>query len=97
MVKAALGSRYHDKEITKEQYKAVNREVSRKLYDMIGDASALTGQEEKKRWQGVADEEVSKSIAQLGPSNTLPVRERIHAGEVSGSRSGSRSRSSGSR
>lgn len=65
MVKLSLGSRYRDKEITKDQYTSINRDVSRKLYDLVADASALADQAERERWQGIADEEVKKAIAAL--------------------------------
>ena len=65
MVKLALGSRYRDKEITKDQYTDINRDVSRKLYESVGDASALADQAERGRWQGVAHEEVRKAVAAL--------------------------------
>ena len=65
MVKLALGSRYRDKEITKDQYTDINRDVSRKLYDLVADVSALADQAERERWQGVAEDEVKKAIAAL--------------------------------
>ena len=65
MVKLSLGSRYRDKEITKDQYTDINRDVSRKLYEMVGDASALADQAEREKWQGVAENAVKKAIAAL--------------------------------
>lgn len=65
MVKLALGSRYRDKEITKDQYTDINRDVSRKLYELVGDASHLADHDERDKWQKVADEEVQKAIAAL--------------------------------
>ena len=65
MVKLALGSRYRDKEITKEQYTDINRDVSRKLYELVGDASALADHAEREKWQEVADDEVKKAITAL--------------------------------
>lgn len=69
MVKLSLGPRYRDKEITKDQYTDINRDVSRKLYDLVGDASALTNSEERERWQNVASEEVQKAVDALSTSN----------------------------
>lgn len=66
MVKLALGTRYRDKEISKEQYTDINKKVSRKLYELVGDASALSGKEEREKWQGVADEEVRRAVVGLG-------------------------------
>ena len=65
MVKLALGTRYRDKEITKDQYTDINRDVSRRLYDLVGSATALADQAEREKWQGVADDEVNKAIASL--------------------------------
>lgn len=65
MVKTALGPRYRNGEVTKDQYTDINRDVSRKLYDMVGDASALADQTERVRWQAAADDEVKKAITAL--------------------------------
>ncbi len=65
MVKLALGSRYRDKEITKDQYTDINRDVSRRLYELVGSAAALTDQAEREKWQGVADEEVRQAVIAL--------------------------------
>ncbi|KAK5128022.1 hypothetical protein LTR85_005139 [Meristemomyces frigidus] len=65
MVKLALGPRYREKEINKDQYTDINRDVSRKMYDQVRDASALTDHTERERWQGVAEDEVRKAIAML--------------------------------
>ena len=67
MVKLALGTRYRDKEISKDQYTDINRDVSRKLYDLVKDASALTAHAEREKWQSVANEEVQKAITALSP------------------------------
>jgi len=65
MVKLALGPRYREKEINKDQYTDVNRDVSRKMYEMVGNASALTDQAGRERWQIVAEQEVKKAIETL--------------------------------
>lgn len=62
MVKAALAPRYRDQEVTKDQYTDINREVSRMLYDKIGDARGLEEQEERDKWQKVANEEVERAV-----------------------------------
>ncbi|RMX98666.1 hypothetical protein D0867_12361, partial [Hortaea werneckii] len=51
MVKLALRPRYQEKEISKDQYTEINRDVSRKMYDMVGNATALADQAERERWQ----------------------------------------------
>ena len=65
MVKLALGSRYRNNEVTKDQYTDINRDVSRKMYELVGDASSLADQDGRQKWQGVAEEEVRKAIALL--------------------------------
>lgn len=70
MVKHALGPRYQNKEITKDEYTDINKDVSRKLYSMVVDASALADQTEREKWQRVADEEVSKAILALSTAKT---------------------------
>lgn len=62
MVKAALKPHYRRKSISKDEYTDINRDVSRKLYDMVGDASALSDQRERERFQEAADDEVEKAI-----------------------------------
>lgn len=65
MVKLALSAWYRDKQVDKDQYTDINRDVSRKLYKELGDASALAGQETRDRLQEFADEEVSRAVAAL--------------------------------
>ena len=69
MVKLSLGPRYRDKEISKDQYTDINREVSRKLYELVGDASALTNSEEREKWQSVANEEVERAVEALSANH----------------------------
>jgi len=65
MVKLALRPRYLDKTINKDQYTDINRDISRKMYDLVGDASALADQAARERWQETAAEEVQKAVASL--------------------------------
>jgi hypothetical protein len=65
MVKSALNPRYRDKEISKDQYTDINRDISRKMYDMVGDVSALADQNEREKWQAVAEAEVKKAVDAL--------------------------------
>jgi hypothetical protein len=74
MVKMALRPRYLDKTINKDQYTDINRDVSRKMYDLVGDVSQLADQGARERWQGMAAEEVQKAVTSLlaeAPSRTL--------------------------
>lgn len=63
MVKVSLKPRYADKEIDKDQYTDINKSVSRKLYELVRDATALANQAERERLQGVANDEVAKAVA----------------------------------
>lgn len=62
MVKAALGSRYRDQEVTKDQYTEINRDVSRMLYERVGDAEGLADQKEREKWQELAMDEVERAV-----------------------------------
>lgn len=65
MVKNALGSRYREKEITKDQYTDINRDVSRLLYEQIDDASDLADYDSRNRLQKLATDEVQKMVEAL--------------------------------
>ncbi|KAI5270502.1 hypothetical protein E4T47_06150 [Aureobasidium subglaciale] len=62
MVKAVLGPRYRGGEINKDQYTDINRDVSRMLYDKVGDAEGLADQDGRDRWQEVASAEVERAV-----------------------------------
>lgn len=65
MVKLALRPRYNEQEISKEEYTKINRDISRRLYDLVGNAEALAAKEEREKWQSVAGDEVRKAIERL--------------------------------
>ena len=62
MVKAVLGPRYRGGEINKDQYPDINRDVSRMLYEMVGDAEGLANQDGREEWQEVASAEVERAV-----------------------------------
>jgi hypothetical protein len=64
MVTAVLKPIYLKKEITKEQYTDINRDVSRLLYEKVGEAGAdaLADQETREKWQQMATTEVQNAI-----------------------------------
>ncbi|KAF7196290.1 PHD and RING finger domain-containing protein, partial [Pseudocercospora fuligena] len=72
MVKLALGSKYRDNEITKDQYTDINRDVSRKLYELIPSATALADQAEREKLQTVANDEVQKAVIALSAASPAP-------------------------
>ena len=67
MVKAVLAPRYRAQEITKEQYTDINRDVSRMLYERVGDAEGLADQKGREKWQEVAATEVERAISAIQP------------------------------
>ena len=64
LVSAALRPHYHEQKISKDEYTIINRDVSRMLYDKIGDFEALD-LEGKAKWEKVAGEEVNKAVTAL--------------------------------
>lgn len=65
MVKSSLKPHYLAKSINKDEYTDINRDVSRKIYEMVGDASALSNQRERERFQDAADEAVANAVSTL--------------------------------
>ena len=71
MVTAVLKPLYLKKEITKEEYTDINRDVSHLLYEKVGDAgaAALADQETREKWQYMASDEVDGAIKTLRTAN----------------------------
>ncbi|KAJ9639336.1 hypothetical protein H2199_006369 [Coniosporium tulheliwenetii] len=65
MVKAALKPRYQKQEVDKNQYTEINMNVSRLMYDKIGDANGLVDQKSRDEWQKVAADEVENAVRLL--------------------------------
>jgi len=67
MVTAVLKPMYLKKEVTKEQYTDINRDVSRLLYEKVGEAGAdaLADHETREKWQVMASTEVESAIQNL--------------------------------
>jgi hypothetical protein len=64
LVSAALKPLYNDNTISKDEYTNINRDVSRMLYDKIGDFDTLLG-EDKAHWEKIAGDEVKKAVSSL--------------------------------
>ncbi|KAF2025378.1 hypothetical protein EK21DRAFT_103982 [Setomelanomma holmii] len=64
MVTAVLKPIYLKKDISKEQYTEINRDVSRLLYEKVGEAGAdaLADQDTREKWQQMATTEVQNAI-----------------------------------
>lgn len=64
MVQAALRPLYRGRGLSKHDYTVINRDVSRKLYDQVGDVSSLDDKA-KRQWEEVAAMEVGKAVRAL--------------------------------
>ncbi|KAI9877120.1 MAG: hypothetical protein M1830_004744 [Pleopsidium flavum] len=64
MVTAALKPHYKAKVVSKDQYTDINRNVSRLLYNQVGDIDTLDD-DAKEGWEKFATEEVSKAVEAL--------------------------------
>ncbi|KAI8942080.1 hypothetical protein NX059_000177 [Plenodomus lindquistii] len=64
MVTAVLKPVYLKKEVTKEEYTDINRDVSRLLYEKVGEAGAdaLADHETREKWQQMAACEVDSAV-----------------------------------
>lgn len=73
MVTAVLKPRYVKKDVTKEEYTDINRDVSRLLYDKVGDAgaAALVDQDTREKWQRMASDEVDGAIKALRSADVV--------------------------
>lgn len=62
MVKAVLRPLFNAEQIDKDQYTDINRDVSRLMYEKVGDAEALADQAERDKWQQFANDEVERAV-----------------------------------
>lgn len=64
MVTAVLKPMYLKKEVTKEQYTEINRDISRLLYEKVGEAGAdaLADHDTREKWQQMASTEVLSAV-----------------------------------
>ena len=77
MVTAALKPLYLRKEVTKVEYTDINRDISRLLYEKVGEAGAdaLADHDTREKWQRMAIDEVNNAIKVLraaGASSLSP-------------------------
>lgn len=64
LVSSALKPHYHEGKLDADQYTIINRDISRMLYDKIGNFDALD-LEGRARWEKIAGEEVNKAVTAL--------------------------------
>lgn len=63
MVKKALGPHWKSQKMSTEQYSDINRDVSRKLYELVADKNISDG--DRSSWERIATSEVSKAVQSL--------------------------------
>ncbi|KFH48845.1 PHD and RING finger domain-containing protein-like protein [Hapsidospora chrysogenum ATCC 11550] len=64
IVKSALRPHWHAQKLTSEQYATINRDISRKLYEEVRDASSLD-EDTRRSWEMRASQEVAQAVAGL--------------------------------
>ena len=64
MVSTALKPHYQSNTVSKDQYTDINRNVSRMLYDRVGEAGYVDGKE-REIYERLANDEVSKAVQGL--------------------------------
>ena len=64
LVKEALKLPYKNKQLSKDQYTEINRNVSRMLYDKVGEDGNLNG-DNNETWKRMANEEVTNALQSL--------------------------------
>lgn len=64
MVSAALKPYYKKNTISKDQYTDINRNISRMIYERIGDTGTVNG-EAKENWERLASDEVARAVESL--------------------------------
>ena len=78
MVTSVLKPLYAKKEITKDEYTDINRDISRLLYDRVAEAGsdALASQDAREKWQKIAGHEVDNAVKALSAARVAsPVAE----------------------
>ena len=64
-MRGALRPHWHSHKITAQQYEAINRDVSRKLYEEVKDPAMDLGEELKQSWEKLAAKEVTRAVELL--------------------------------
>lgn len=64
IVKTALRPHWRAQKLTPEQYATINRDISRKLYEEVRDASSLD-EDTRRSWETRASQEVAQAVAGL--------------------------------
>lgn len=67
MVSAALKPYYKSNTVSKDQYTDINRNISRMIYEKIGETGSVNG-DAKESWERLASNEVAKAVESLKPA-----------------------------
>lgn len=67
MVTTALKPHYHNNTVSKDQYTDINRNISRMLYEKVGDTGSIEG-DARENFERLAGEEVAKAVQSLRAS-----------------------------
>lgn len=65
IVRNALRPHWRAQKLTEEQYATINRDISRKLYDEVKDASSLDDESRRQIWEKRVTQEVARAISEL--------------------------------
>ncbi|KAM0263504.1 hypothetical protein ACHAQJ_001122 [Trichoderma viride] len=65
IVRNALRPHWRAQKLTVEQYATINRDISRKLYDEVKDASSLDDESRRQIWEKRVTQEVARAISEL--------------------------------
>ncbi len=64
IVKIALRPHWRAQKLTTEQYASINRDISRKLYEEVKDASLLED-DVRRQWEKRASQAVAQAVSEL--------------------------------
>lgn len=63
IVRGALKPHWHSKKLTAEQYEAINRDISRKIYEEV--KAPEINEDMQQGWERLASQEVARAVASL--------------------------------
>jgi len=64
IVRIALKPHWKSSKLTAEQYAAINRDISRKIYEQVQDPTSV-GDDARRNWEMMATQEVARAVADL--------------------------------
>jgi hypothetical protein len=64
IVRTALKPHWKSNQLTREQYEAINRDVSRMLYEGVTDPASVDNHA-RRSWEKIATKEVARAVSDL--------------------------------